>query len=321
VIEKVKTVPGVESASIASNLPFAGGFLRTVFVDGNEPVRGDNGILVLTDATGPDYFKTEGIPLVRGRDFAESDQPNTPLVAIINETMAKRFWPDQDPIGRTFHFISENQSRQVIAIARDSKYVTIGENPQPIVYYPLAQNYNPAVTLHVRAAGDPAALIGTVRKEVQALEPTLPLTAVQTVTQTIDQGLWAPRMGASLLATFGILALVLAAVGIYGVMSYTVSQRSREIGIRMALGAKSTDVLRLVVTQGAALVATGIAFGLAASFTFSQSISTLLFGVNTRDLETYLGVSFILAIVAMIASYVPARRGTRVDPLIALKFD
>jgi len=319
VLERVKTVPGVESAAIASNLPFNGGFLRTVFVVGEEP-KGDNGILVLTNATSPEYFTTEGIPLARGRSFSDIDRDGSPLVAIINETMAKRFWPGEDPIGRTFHFISENnRPRQIVGIAKDSKYITVGENPQPVLYYPLAQNYTPQATLHVRTNGNPDALMGTVRKEVQALEPTLPLMAVQTVSQMISQSLWAPRMGASLLAIFGILALVLAAVGIYGVMSFTVNQRSREIGIRMALGASKSDVLGMVIKRGAVLVGSGIVLGLVGSAVLSRSIASLLFGVNTRDLQTYAIVSLLLAVVAMIASYVPARRGARVDPVIALR--
>jgi putative ABC transport system permease protein len=160
-----------------------------------------------------------------------------------------------------------------------------------------------------------------VRKEVQSLEPTLPLTAVQTVSTTLSQSLWAPRMGASLLAIFGILALVLAAIGIYGVMSYTVSQRSREIGIRMALGASRSDVMRMVIRQGVILIATGLAMGLVGSAALSSSIGNLLFGVNTRDLQTYVMVSLLLAAVAILASYLPARRGTRVDPLIALRLE
>jgi putative ABC transport system permease protein len=320
VLERVKTVPGVESAALASNLPFNGGFLRTVFVDGDEP-KGDNGLLTLTNTISTEYLKTEGISIVKGRDFTQADTVGAPLVAIINETMAKRFWPGQDPIGRTFHFISETEPRHVIGVARDSKYITIGENPQSSLYYPLAQNYTPQATLHVRVAGDPQALMGTIRKEVQSLEPTLPLTGVQTVTETISQTLWAPRMGASLLGIFGILALVLAAVGIYGVMSYTVNQRSREIGIRMALGASRNDVMGLVFRRGLILIGTGVTIGLAGSALLSKSVAALLFGVNARDIQTYAAVSVLLAAVAMIASYLPARRGTRVDPVTTLRLE
>jgi putative ABC transport system permease protein len=320
--ERLQGVAAVRSAAVASNVIFnGGGFARSVFIEGQEPQPGGNGVLVLTDIVGPGYFATAGIPLLKGRDFTEADRPGTPLVVIINEAMAKRFWPDSDAVGKRFKFFGETMPVEVAAVAANSKIFAIGEEPQPCVYMPLGQNYSSAMTLHVRTGGDPASALGIVRQTVQSLDAELLLTNVQTVPEVIEQSLWAPRMGAALLAIFGLLALILAVVGLYGVMAYSVSQRTHEIGIRMALGARRLDVLRLVVRQGLTLTIIGLGAGLVSAFALTRVLSGFLFGISATDPATFAATSLLMASVAALASVLPAARATRVDPLIALRYE
>jgi predicted permease len=321
-LERIATLPGVLSATLATNLPIAGGGIgRTVFPEGHEPTAGSTGQFVTTNTVAVGYFATLGVPIRRGRDLAETDKEDMPRAVVINQAMAQRFWPGEEAVGKRFKFFGDTTFAEVVGVAENTKIFTLAEDPQPVAYIPLLQAYEPFMTLHVRTAGDPAALVETVRREVRALAPDLPLTNVQTVTQLIDQSLWAPRMAAGLLIVFGLLALVLAGVGIYGVMAYSVAQRTHEIGIRMALGAQQRDVLRLVLSQGMVLVAAGLALGVVASFALSRVISTLLFGVSPTDLITFTITPAILALVAVLASYIPARRATKVDPLLALRYE
>src|SRR5204862_1638133 len=230
------------------------------------------------------------------------------------------FWPDQDPIGRRFKFFGQTNFQNVVGIAKDSKYNFIGEEPTPYIYQSATQIYQPQVSLFVKAA-KPDAVLGTVRGEVQQLDRNLPLTGIFTLTEIFDQSLWAPRMGASLLAVFAALSLVLAVIGIYGVMVYSVSQRTRELGIRMALGASRADVLRLVVAQGLRLTLMGVVFGLVASFAVTRLIVSLLYSVSPTDIVTFTVVPLLLAVAALAASYLPALRATRIDPMTALRYD
>jgi len=321
VLERAGSIPGVQSATLASTVPlFAGGFARTVFLEGQDASDRRAGRLVQITVASSHYLETLGIALVRGRTISDSDQPNTPSAVVINETMAKRFWPDQDAIGKRFKFFGQENFQQVVGIAKDSKYNFIGEDPTPYIYQATTQVYQPQLSLFVRAP-NPQAVIGTVRGEVQQLDRNLPLTGVFTLNDIFDQSLWAPRMGASLLAVFAGLSLVLAVIGIYGVMAYSVSQRTRELGIRMALGASRADVVRLVVLQGLRLTITGVIVGLAVSFAVTRLVATLLFSVSPTDLLTFIAVPALLALAALGASYLPARRATRIDPMIALRYE
>ena len=320
-VERAKATPGVEGATVASNFPLGGGLARTVFPEGQDEASGYRGTLTELDDVTPSYFETLRIPLVRGRVFDDGDRKNTNRVAVINEAMVKQFWPNEEPVGKRFHFFGEPDLREVVGVVKNTVVNQIGEEPQPLVYLPITQDYSPAATLQVRTSGKPGGVIASVRTQMQSLEPNMAITNVQTVKEIVSQGLWAPRMGAGLLTVFGGLALILAAVGVYGVLSYSVSQQTREIGIRMSLGARQNQVLRLVIGQGIRLAAAGLVLGLLVALGLTRVLSSLLFGVSTHDPVTFGGVSLVLVCVAILACYIPARRATRVDPIIALRYE
>jgi predicted permease len=276
------------------------------------------GILTLANAVDVGYFETTGIPLLEGRAFTEADRAGSMPVAVVNETMARKFWPNGSAIGKRFRYYTERDYREVVGVAKTVKYVTLGEAPQAAAYYPLRQSQNDAMVLYVRAAADAAAVLGPVQREIRQIDPHVPIQSAQRVRDVIDQSLWAVNLAAGLLGVFGALALALACVGLYGVMAYSVGQRTQEIGLRMALGAAPGQVLRLVLRQGLTLVAVGVAFGVAGAFGVSRLIQSLLFG-SASDPASFIVSSAALLIVASIASLLPARRASRVDPLVALR--
>ncbi len=267
---------------------------------------------------GPDYFSTLGLPLVRGRVFTEADREGAPRVVIVNQTLAARLWPGQDPIGKRFHFF-DNPPVEVVGVARDAKYQDPRETRQPYVYEPLAQRYVCGVTLIVRAESDPARLLPVIQRELRAMAPTLPQGEAVAVLDLRDRTLWEQQAGVWLLTLLGLLALLLATVGLYGVMSFAVARRSREIGVRMALGAQPADVLGLVLRQGLTVVAAGLAAGLALSYGVTRLAASLLFGVSPRDPLAFGTTSVILALVALTATLLPAVRATAVEPVVALR--
>jgi predicted lysophospholipase L1 biosynthesis ABC-type transport system permease subunit len=238
---------------------------------------------------------------------------------VINEAMAKAFFPDANPIGRRVHIFNRPPAREIVGVVGTVKAVFVGEDPTPQLYVPIEQNYASQVTVQARVAGDPDAMLGTVRRELQAVEPTMPLLDVNTYRTVVGTSLWAPRMGASLLSVFGVLALVLAAIGLYGVMSYSVGQRTREIGIRMALGAASGDVRAMIVRQGVGLALGGVVIGLAVAFGLSRLVTSLLFGISGVDVLTFAAVPALLLAVAAVATILPALRASRVDPVESLR--
>jgi putative ABC transport system permease protein len=322
VVDRIRTVPGVINATVARDRPFGGGFSRSVFLEGQEPTPGGRGVLVQTNNIGLKFFDTLGISLVRGRDFTETDGQQAPKVLIINEAMANRFWADQDPIGKRLKLFGDQDYREVVGIVGDSKYNSLTEPRRPFLYIPLLQEYAPQVNLHVRTSTDPKTLVAAMRSEVQAIDPSLPALNVQTLSERVENSLGGDRAQATLHGSAGLLALLLAAVGLYGVMSYTVAQRTREIGIRMALGAGRGNVMGLVLKQGVALVSAGVVLGLGAAFVINRLLfAGLLFGVSEVDPLTFIGTSGILLAVSLLASYIPARRATKVDPLIALRYE
>jgi putative ABC transport system permease protein len=322
-IERTTSVPNVQSASLASNPPFAAPLARTVFLEGQEAASGSRGNIITVNNVGAEYFRTMGIPLMKGREFSPFDNENAPKVAIINQAMATFFWPASDDaaIGKHFRFFNDPANWQIVGIARDATTLEIGEKPRSLIYIPLAQAYVPLVTLHVRTTGDPTLALTSVRQQVQSLDPNLLLRLVRTMPQVINDSLWAPRTGATLLSCFGVLALVLAIVGIYGVISYSVNQRIRDIGIRMALGAGPLQILKEVLTDGFALVGAGVAAGIGCALLVTRLLATFLFGVSTTDPLTFAAVSLLLSAVAFAACYFPARKATRVLPSTALRHE
>jgi predicted permease len=318
--ERAEGLPGVRSAAWSSSVPLFGAFQRTVIPEGQDQQGNGRGQQFSNAITvSPGYFAATGIPILRGRDFTAADREGTRPVAIVNETVARRLWPNEEVIGRRFRFYGDEAPREIIGVARNSKYGTLGEDPQNAIYIPLAQNYAEVMVLFVRTDGDPAPALGAVQQQIRSIDRQVPLTAPFTMPQVIDTSLWAAKLGALLLGLLGGLALVLASVGLYGVMAYSVSQRQHEIGLRMALGAGQPAVLGQVLRQGMTLVAVGLVLGLAASFGVSRLVSTLLYGVSATDPITFAGVSTLLVLVALAASFVPAFRASRVDPLVALR--
>jgi macrolide transport system ATP-binding/permease protein len=322
-LERVRAVPGIESAGIADLIPVDLHFSRdSVFIEGQTPERAATAPRALTSRISPGYFAAMNTPLVQGREFSEQDDNKAARVAIVNETFARRFWPDEDAIGKRFAVGSPDAPKlQVIGVARDGKYAGIQEEPRPFFYRSMAQFYSGSTSLVVRAASDPQPALAAARREIQQLDAHLPIASAQTLEEHLSLPLLPTRLAASLLGSFGVLALALAAIGIYGVMAYAVSQRTREIGIRMALGAQKADVLKLVISRGVWLTLTGVAIGLAASLAMTRLMKSLLYGISATDPLTFAGVALLLTVVALVACYLPARRATKVDPMIALRYE
>ncbi|HEX4945605.1 MAG TPA: ABC transporter permease, partial [Blastocatellia bacterium] len=319
--ERVESVPGVQMAAVSSNGVFNGGFQRSVTPEGETLPQGSRGVLVMTNNVGLKYFETLGIPLLNGRLFSDADREGVTRVAIINEAAVKRFWPEQNAVGKRFRFFGEEFYREVVGIVPTTVIGNLGEDPQPQFYAPMQQNYADFVTLYVRTEADPTGALNTVRREVQALAPTMLLTNAQTMSEILRLGLWAPRMGAVLLGIFGLLALLLAAVGLYGVLAYTVSQRTQEIGIRMALGAPRANILRMVLQQGMTLVLAGVGLGVIVGLFVTRMLTSLLFAVSAVDPLAFIAMPLLLLFVALFACWIPALRATKVDPMIALRYE
>jgi putative ABC transport system permease protein len=320
-VERAAAIPGVEAAAAATNGPLQGGFFRTVIPEGREARPGERGVMALSNSITPDYLRAMGIPLLRGRSFTDFDREGVTRVAIASETMVERFWPGEDALGKRFTFFGETEPHEIVGIVRDAAVMQIGEEAEPVAYVAMRQSYTPAAVVHVRTRSDPDAVLATARARLQEVDPDLAFTDVDAIGRILDQALWAPRMGAGLLALFGGLSLILAAVGIFGVMSYTVSERTREFGVRMALGARPREIRVMVLRQGVALALRGIGVGLALAVALGRipAVGALLFGAGTGDLRTYATIPMVLTLVAASACYLPARRATRVDPLVALR--
>jgi predicted permease len=318
-LDRVRALPGVTSASLVGYLPLTTEETVQATSPEDHPALPGQAPGIDNTDVGPDYFRTMGIPLVRGREFNAQDRPGAPGVAIINEALAKRFWPGRDPIGR--RLIVGDAHLEVVGVVRTGKYRTLGEGPLPFLYRPVLQDYRPRCTLVVRAAGDPHNLLPEVRRTLQALDPNVVPIDLETMKEYMVLPLFPAHTAGLLLAAFGALALVLAVGGLYGVMCYAVSQRTHEIGVRVALGAERRDVLKLVVGHGMLLTLIGIGIGVAGAFAATRALASLLYGISSTDPATFVSVPFILAGVALAASYMPARRATKVDPILALRYE
>jgi putative ABC transport system permease protein len=260
------------------------------------------------------------IPLLEGRDFDDRDAGKSPEVVVINQEMARRYWPDEDPIGKRLA-VGNGPWRTVVGVVGDVKQSGLDVETKPEMFWPYYQMGLPFATVVVRTAGEPEAMIAAVRSEMQAIDKDLPVYSIKTGEQVISESVAPRRLNMLLLGTFGGLALVLAAVGLYGVMAYSVAQRTREIGIRMALGANQKAVMRLVLSQGMVLALIGVAIGVGASLLLTRLMSSLLYGVSVTDPVTFAVISLMLIGVASVASYIPARRAMKVDPMIALRYE
>src|SRR5215813_247271 len=316
-LERVSALPGVEAASLARIVPLTGSGMRiTVGIEGYTPTD-DKPINIDMNIVGPRYCATMNLPLVAGREFTANDNAAAPPVVIINEAAARTYWPNQNPLGK--RLIIDGQPTEIIGVTGASRYRSLTEAFRPGMLLPAAQNYFPDLSLHLRSAGDPASLIESARRELRALDPQLPATNIRTLEEQRRNSLYSERVTALLLSAFGALALLLAALGIYGVMAYAVAQRTREFGIRMALGARAGDVLRLMMSQGARLIGAGVALGLAGAFAATRLIRSFLYQVSYTDPMAFVSAALLLAAVALLACYIPARRATKVDPMVALR--
>jgi predicted permease len=320
-LERVRSLPGVSAAGMASAVPLGfGGFSsNSVRPEGYAPRRDEN-MSVLFNIVTPEYFRTMRIPVVSGRDFTDTDRDGSLPVAIVNEAFAQRYWPGEDAIGKRFDG-GGGRLLSIVGVVKNGKYEKVDDPPRPYMYFPFAQWYSSNLTLHVRTTGDPNALVATLRRAFEALDPGLPFLQPRTMAEHMGASMMGQRMGALLLSILGAVALALAVVGLYGVMSYAVSQRTRELGIRLALGAGNREILRLVLRDGMRLAALGIAIGVVVAFAGGRLLASQLFGVSAADPITFSLIALILASVALAASYIPARRATKVDPMLALRSD
>ncbi|HZI60143.1 MAG TPA: ABC transporter permease [Pyrinomonadaceae bacterium] len=317
-VERISKVPGVSDATFTVVIPISGGGQRrNAVIEGYQPQPSED-MELNTNVIGEAFFRTMGIPIVRGRAFGPEDRPGGPGVAIVNEEFARRYF-NGDALGKRVQVESDSGYLEIVGVARTAKYRNLREEPLPFIYLPLSQNYQPDMTLMVRTERDPASLLGTLRNEMNGVNKAVAVFSVQMMSETIADQLAVDRMIAVLLSVFGGAALLLAAIGIYGVMGYAVAQRTREIGIRVALGAERGDIMKLIVRRGLVLTVIGATIGLALAFALTRALKSLLFGVSATDPLTFSAVATLLVAVAMLACYFPARRATTVDPIVALR--
>jgi putative ABC transport system permease protein len=324
VLRRVNALPGVQSAAIAGNLPFTyNGDSMYIGVEGIPDPPPDQQMDVIYRAIGPGYFGTMGIPLLRGRDFTEQENTETGYAVVVSEKLAQHFWPNQDPIGKRLKpgaTTSDSPWREVIGVVKDVRQNEFLAAPKMQMYMSYRQlKFLAPNALVVRTRVEPMSLATALRNAVWAVDKDQPVSNIDTMDHIVAGAVARQRFSTMLLGIFATLALLLAAVGIYGVMSYSVAQRTREIGIRMALGAQRGDVLKMTVKQGLKLVVMGVAIGLVAAFVLTRVMASLLFGVSATDPITFVSISFVLLSVAMLASYIPALRATKVDPMVALR--
>jgi len=327
-VERLQAVPGVESVGATFVDPFIFNGINLAFsIEGKPPVAAAERDTVYYHNISPNYFHTMGIPLTAGRDFTINDHLQSPEVLIVSASFARRYWPNEDPLGKRVKFGPENSTAPwmtVVGVASNMKFRTLrqDESAEPVIYTPLLQNeVIVSLNMIVRTKVDPASMLATLRREVQAFDPDIPVYSLSTLESRLRDQTAETRSYLLLLGLFALLALLLSAIGIYGVTAYTVTQRTHEIGIRVALGAQTRDVLRLVIGQGMGLVLTGVVIGLVAAFALTRLLATLVFDVSVTDPLTFIVISLLLASVALLACYIPARRATKVDPMMALHYE
>jgi putative ABC transport system permease protein len=322
-LRRVERLPGVRSAAMVFKLPLGGSDASNRFEVEGQPSDKSRPLSAGLRVSTPGYFHTLGIPFIDGRDFSERDQEKSAPVVIINETLAERYFPNQNPIGKHIRpdisFAGAPPWREIVGVVGAVRHGGPGKEPRPEFFLPHAQIPFVSLTTVVRVAGDPLAIVGAVRNEVRAMDSELPVDRVKTLDQYLTESVAQPRFNMLLLGLFAGVAMILTAVGLYSVMAYSVTTRAREIGVRMALGARRHDVLRLVISQGMKLTLIGVAIGLVAALALTRLMASLLFGVTPTDPTTFVGVALLLTAGALLACYLPARRATKVDPMTALR--
>jgi putative ABC transport system permease protein len=320
-IDRIRAIPGVEAAAIAERTPFAINYSRSqIFIDGRHQPDDLKGFVTDVTRVAPEYFATMGVPIVQGRNFASSDTPTSPGVAVVNESFARKHWPGESAVGKVFHTRTADGPRfEIVGVAADHKVSTVGEQPTPYVHYAYSQRPSTGENIIARTRGDAGALLAAMRRELLALEPGAVFIDNQTMEAQVDTTLMPARLGAIGISGVGVVAMALAAVGLYGVIAYSVARRTREIGIRMALGARSSSVVALVMKQGLGLAAAGVAVGVLLSFGAAKAVAGALYGVGVFDPITWIGAITTLFAVTVLANAVPARRAAVVDPSRALR--
>jgi predicted permease len=316
--ERVEQLPGIESLAWTSNLPLWARPVNGLEIEGRQQRFAQDAIRTIVDTVDPRYFATVGMAITRGRGFTNVDQETSPPVAIINEKLARDYWPGGGALGKRIQLPGERQLREIVGIARNANYTTLGEAPQLCAYVPFEQHYSDNMILYVRSRGKPTDITVPVQNEIRAAGPQV-LVNVTTGREMIDGGLFQAKMGVGLLTVFGLLALGLGSIGLYGILAYSVTQRKREFGLRMALGASPGSVLGMIVKQGMSLVLTGVAIGFVVSLLAGPMLSRMLYGVSSSDPVSVVLAALVLSVVALGACYLPARWATRVDPVTALR--
>ncbi len=325
ILERVAALPGVKSATIADNVPFLGGGSWDLSIDGYTAAGGEEFVDTNTNQVGPNYFATMQIPLLFGREFAAHDTVKAPQVAIVNETLARRYIVNEDSLDKALGHIlrlRDNVPIQIVGVVKDSSNGAVGQPPPPVFYLPYAQDGSSRATLQLRTEGDPTALTSLVRQQISALDSEVtPLSVLTMVDAFSTNGLFTFRMFAMLSGAFGLIALSLAVIGLYGVVSFVVGRRTQEIGIRMALGAQRGNVLRMILVNGISLAAVGVVIGMVVALAAAPLMRSMLTGVNPRDPATFLAIALILLAATVVASWIPAHRATRVDPNTTLRWE
>jgi putative ABC transport system permease protein len=322
-LDSLRTIPGVRAAAVSSGIPFGGGNYTTTPTApvGKSVLPEGESIPIEWRGVSPDYFRTLEIPLIRGRTFGDQDATSGPLTAIISQQTASRLFGLDNPLDRQIKVVGSGRVFTVVGVVGGVRTTALNRELVPAMYFPAALRVWPLMDIVVRTEGRPESVLSAIRQKVRALDAELPVSNVRTMDEWVSNNAATPRLNGVLFAIFAGVALIIAGIGIYGVLSYSVNQRTREIGVRLALGAQPVDVLRMVVREGMLLAFAGIAAGLGGAVLVSRALATLLFGIEARDPATFAGVAVVLIAIALTACYIPARRATRVDPVIALRYE
>ncbi len=321
-LQRLGSLPGVRSAAASTGLPLTLDISGSDFrIEGHPEPKAGEEMIINTRSISPRYFETLGVPLIKGRDFSDRDKSDSPGAAIINNQLARTYFGAEDPIGKRISFDDRQSWMSIVGVIGDVKQMGLESSAKPEVYFPYLQVAAPEMSLVVRTSSNPLNLAGAVKGEIQLIDKDMPIDDARTMQQLLGESVSGPRFNLLLLTVFAVVALLLAIVGIYGVMSYTVSQRTHEIGIRVAIGAQPNDVFRMVIGQGMRLAAIGVAFGLLGAFALTRLMTTMLFGVEPTDPATFIGIGVLLSVVTLAACYIPGRRAAKVNPLEALRYE